>query len=433
MRKLLVPLLVLAMVQLGAAAEPCQTLYEGDHQDQITLLLVGGSDYTSQEAMLEDLRYYIDADQDNRGLLDVYPFNVTTERFHIMYAQGRNGSATTDGPRGPFREARYLSDQCGGIDHAVYLAQDDHDWVGGAIPPVARCKGIADKVDAGRGGACLIHEWGHAFGHLADEYEGTNGTADTASRPNCATSREQARDWWGRMAAITPRVGYDDGCKGHDAMVEPHPGGTIMGDGGLHHYGPINDRQLLQEIADATGPVTDTGITATSIDATAGTVSVTVHWNRASHVLNVSLQPGPSRTIFIHGSGQRTLTFDVADMPSTIRATTATGIEQADTTDDAVHLNASSTSSCEPPAGMTIVDQERWARCSQALGPGHHIVNTSTWQQQTQQIEEQQQRIQELEQRVQQLEEQLDRQNDTGSPGTGTASSISSFLSSLLG
>jgi hypothetical protein len=92
----------------------------------------------------------------------------------------------------------------------------------------------------------FVHEVGHAFGELADEYiEPEQG--DRPGYPNCAESIEEGTEW-----------GYENfyaGCSYVDDNTRPHYA-SIMGDGCLilqSHFQRINEEHLCFRMTELTG------------------------------------------------------------------------------------------------------------------------------------------------------------------------------------
>lgn len=295
---------------VSSAAASCEPLRQnGSPNEKIDLLLVGGEDYSNTSIMEEDFNYYVG--KENRGMFDVYPMNVTSKRFNIWYVFGRENSSTTSGDRGPLKEAEHWLEECSDMEYSVFMAKTNHDWAGGALNKVARVDGISDKVDEENGAVGLIHEWGHLFGNVADEYNYGEGKYD-ASKPNCARNQTQAENWWGEMSSLTDKVGYEEGCKGSE-NIEAHPGPTIMGDGGLWSYGPVNDRQMLRIITEQTEPVTD--ISVESYTETNQTINANISWNRASNVVVVKAANQTVDKIFAYKTGSKEISFQKPEGP----------------------------------------------------------------------------------------------------------------------
>jgi hypothetical protein len=192
--------------------------------------------------MRDDFRYYMDFDSDNRGLFGVYPFNVNKDRFNVWTLY--TGDKIIDADEGNMvNSSRKHYSKCPQADYYAVLEKNSMGRNAFAIKNSLWVSDIHRKVKEDEGGKGLIHEFGHSFGGLKDEYHTENGP-DQSGKPNCAPTRQKAKQWWGEMAEKNPEVGYERGCAYSKNNWDPHPGGTIMGDGGLWSYGPVNNRKL---------------------------------------------------------------------------------------------------------------------------------------------------------------------------------------------
>lgn len=300
----------------------------GPKDSSIDIVFVMG-DYSSDKKAYDHVEFYTGLEGTDRGLFDVYPMNVSRDRFNVWYVKARQGSSVTDGDNGPLREARYQRKQCS-ADYAVYLAKDSHSWTTGALDKVSRVKGIEQKISKDSGAIGLIHEWGHMLGGLADEYDFQDGKK-SSTQPNCAATMSQARDWWGDMARESSNVGYEKGCKNSKDMIEPHPGGTIMGDGGLRNYGPVNDREMLRQIQKETKPITD--ISLEEPRAEGNKIKVLLRFSKASNVVKTEISNGEAyKTTFVRGSGTKTVALDKPSGKNRVilKADTVNGVQEKD-------------------------------------------------------------------------------------------------------
>lgn len=218
--------------------------YTSDKADTVLV----ARNYSSRSNMMSDFDYYMDFEQQHRGLFDVYPMNVSMEKFNVWIVDAGVGNIGDYGDD-MIPDATEYFDRCGFADYKVLMSKDDYGSSGFAVSGHRMfIPSVSDKVDEQNGAVALIHEWGHGFGGLKDEYHKEDGR-DASGRPNCAPTREKAEEWWGDLADSSPKVGFEQGCAYQEDNWEPHPGGTIMGDGGLWHYGPVNDRVMLEELS----------------------------------------------------------------------------------------------------------------------------------------------------------------------------------------
>lgn len=237
--------------ELEIVRNECEKMHvSGKLQDKADIIFVGRN-YESDSKMKSDFDRIIDFDRnhaDFRGLFDVYPMNVSRDKFNLWRIDAGVGNIADHG-EGLVSDTTEYFDTCGFADYKVLLSKDGFDYLAFAHPSANRMfiGNVANRVENDDGAKALLHEWGHGFAGLKDEYHTENGR-DASGKPNCAPTREKAEEWWGNLAETHPEVGYEQGCAYQADNWEPHPGGTIMGDGGLWHYGPVNDRRLLEEL-----------------------------------------------------------------------------------------------------------------------------------------------------------------------------------------
>lgn len=102
----------------------------------------------------------------------------------------------------------------------------------------------------------FVHELGHSFGLLRDEYvESDQGSHP--GPPNCAGSRAEAEQWWGDLVGQGTgdmRVDFFDGCSYVEENIRPNLN-SIMKDHRKEGvtYGPVNERQISSLLADFSG------------------------------------------------------------------------------------------------------------------------------------------------------------------------------------
>lgn len=229
-------------VQQNRTVEDCQAFrVTGDPARKADILLVA-KDYTRDAVWRQDFTYFMDFDGDNRGLFGVYPFNVSRDRFNVWVVDAGDGIG--DWQQGLVTDATTWFDTCPFTDYQVVLAKKGMGRSAFTLPGHrVFVKDVHRKVKEDRGAAGLLHEWGHAFGQLKDEYYSVDGRS-APGVPNCADNLSQARQWWGGLAETHPRVDYYRGCSYSDDNWRPHRR-SVMGNGGKWRYGPVNDRRLL--------------------------------------------------------------------------------------------------------------------------------------------------------------------------------------------
>ena len=102
-------------------------------------------------------------------------------------------------------------------------------------------------------GRLLLHEFGHSFGLLYDEYT-EDGKEDRPGNPNCANSTEEAKKWWGDLAEKYDEVDYFNGCSYVEDNIRPTLNSIMRNHEILdNEFEKVNERQLTSRINDKTG------------------------------------------------------------------------------------------------------------------------------------------------------------------------------------
>ncbi|MBS3067880.1 hypothetical protein J4450_04205 [Candidatus Micrarchaeota archaeon] len=98
----------------------------------------------------------------------------------------------------------------------------------------------------------FIHEFGHSFGGLADEYAPAwqkREPAEGLSRyPNCAPDLETAKRWWSDLEGQGEgdlKIGYFPGCSFVGEYFKPTKS-SFMSASIMQGFGPVNERHLLE-------------------------------------------------------------------------------------------------------------------------------------------------------------------------------------------
>lgn len=92
----------------------------------------------------------------------------------------------------------------------------------------------------------FLHELGHSLG-LRDECVDC-GQLCPAGPPNCATTKEEAKMWWGDMVGKVERVNYIHGCCGNLGYLRPVIASLMNDTEKAEDFGPVNERFLREEL-----------------------------------------------------------------------------------------------------------------------------------------------------------------------------------------
>jgi hypothetical protein len=88
----------------------------------------------------------------------------------------------------------------------------------------------------------FLHELGHSLG-LRDECVKCTPLCPPGP-PNCATTKEEAEEWWGDLIGELPRVNYIRGCCGNKDYIRPTIASLMNNPDKARDFGPVNERYL---------------------------------------------------------------------------------------------------------------------------------------------------------------------------------------------
>lgn len=94
----------------------------------------------------------------------------------------------------------------------------------------------------------FLHELGHSLG-LRDECVDC-GEICPPGPPNCATTKEEAIEWWGDLVGKESRVNYISGCCGNKDYIRPVIASLMNDPDRAEDFGPINERYLRDALVE---------------------------------------------------------------------------------------------------------------------------------------------------------------------------------------
>lgn len=171
--------------------------------------------YESQEDFMNDIKTVVDREGYGKGLFSIEPFKSNRDKFRFWSVDGSampyslyvGGESYV--PSESYAEA--ISQECTNADQRIILSKKpftSHAYLGDGMALIS----MPDVYE--NGAAVFVHEFGHSFGGLADEYytkkAGIRGTADP---PNCLASYTQAKNLWGQETADEAKDNWR-GCGG---------------------------------------------------------------------------------------------------------------------------------------------------------------------------------------------------------------------------
>jgi hypothetical protein len=212
---------------------------QGDAKDKVDIVFVGDG-YSDNNELKKDALYIIDfgGNSGANGFMSVEPFKSNKQKFNFWMIKAGNTISLLDSngwkyiDRGKSLE---IAAECTVADQVVVLSKKNFRsyayGIGGGEAYLSL--GATPRNTWGR---LLLHEFGHAFGGLADEYvEPTLG--NRPFRPNCAPDMSTAQSWWGTVSG----TGFYQGCSYTNSNYRP-TNNSIMR---VHwifkdDYGPVN-------------------------------------------------------------------------------------------------------------------------------------------------------------------------------------------------
>jgi hypothetical protein len=89
----------------------------------------------------------------------------------------------------------------------------------------------------------FLHELGHSLGLRDERYQDPHDPVP--GPPNCASTRDEAEQWWGDLARQYPeRVGFFPGCCGNTGYIRPVIASIMNEPDKAEDFGPVNESYL---------------------------------------------------------------------------------------------------------------------------------------------------------------------------------------------
>jgi len=170
--------------------------------------------YETEEEFLKDVKKIVDKDgkEGFDGLLSVTPFKEAKDKFLFYYIFGGSLPYTFKGG-GNFPSERYFNSilkQCPNYDNAFLISKKQFRSYASSNLAFISMQNIQKKGK----GLLVVHEFGHSFGDLKDEYynylpeeEGRTG------KPNCLKYDDASKLWGKELADKAKNKGWY-GCGG---------------------------------------------------------------------------------------------------------------------------------------------------------------------------------------------------------------------------
>ncbi len=264
--------------------EACKKLIiNGKSEDKADILFIGdkfSNDDELRKKILDMLDYegnFIDTKFE--GLFSREPFKSNKNKFNIWYMNTGKLDYEKEKKWGivpKLEDVRIKEAICNNINYTLVLSNKDsyRSFCSGRTCFLS----LPYKSYAGR---LLLHEFGHGFANLADEYYNRIGEIDINSivaplilksgipseYPNCKSTQQEAENAWGNLLEKSKNIGYFKGCGGDcDEVcanyIKPQKN-SIMNDPNLKPFDPyyeVNERKILKELENYDASITTLSI-----------------------------------------------------------------------------------------------------------------------------------------------------------------------------
>ncbi len=214
-------------------------LKNGDSDKHIDVAFVGDG-YNNNDELKKDVLIIIDYEGKANGMMSVEPFNSNKDKFNFWIIKADDSIPFDNNFKGPNRgKSLEIAAECTISDYSVVLSKK-------RFRSYAFFSGDAylslGSYPSSRWGRLMLHEFGHSFGQLADEYVEPQ-IGNWPRPPNCAPDRETAQKWWGSVS----NTGLYQGCSYMDGNIRPTFNSIMRNHHNLKDdYGKVNEIGLLK-------------------------------------------------------------------------------------------------------------------------------------------------------------------------------------------
>ncbi len=221
------------LAQKGRSDVPCKYIHKGGDPKEVIDVAIVGEGYTAKERNL----FYKDAKAAAESILEAEPFASHKDDFNFIAVAPESTDSGVSVPQ----DGRWLNTAVGGHFDTFYIKRylttsnvfDIHDILQGL--PYEHIIILANTEGYGGGGIynsytlttahhemfapVVVHEFGHSFGALADEYAYENEDYDEPYyfpdvepwEQNITTKKDFQAKWKDMMDASVPGVGLHEG------------------------------------------------------------------------------------------------------------------------------------------------------------------------------------------------------------------------------
>lgn len=222
----------------------CFNVIDNGNSDKKMDVVFVGDGYFNNDELEEDVLKIVDYQGDNgmNGLMSVEPFKSNKEKFNIWMIKAEDKITSNqygDLDRGTSLE---IAAQCTSADYQIIMSKKTFRSYAYFSGDAYLSLGSRSESNWGR---LLLHEFGHSFGKLADEYvEPSKG--NRAKFPNCAPDTSTAQEWWSGIS----NIGFYEGCSYIDGNVRSTLNSIMRAHWILKDdYGEVNEKALLERLS----------------------------------------------------------------------------------------------------------------------------------------------------------------------------------------
>ncbi len=168
-----------------------------------------------------------------QGMFNTAPFRENIERFNIWVTSSAGTGAPPDR-----KNTKIKASQCPHADKTITLSKEkfrSYCYFSGD------CYLSLGKYPEEHWGKLFLHEFGHGFAGLADEYTEPE-LGDKPRSPNCAPDEKTAEEWWGKNARKY------QGCSYTEDNYRPTQSSIMKSHLTQKEYGLINEEHLKKKI-----------------------------------------------------------------------------------------------------------------------------------------------------------------------------------------
>jgi len=225
---------VLSSGDSQALADCTRILYNGDYENKVDIVFIPLK-YHDSKSFMDAAARAIEA------FRDIEPFKSGMNKFNFFAVEDFEGLSCTFGNsiKCDNSEIIRIASRCPN-DFAVVLA--DRNYVWNQVNPV-RSSTIGEimKINTADKDDVIVHEFGHAFGNLADEYVyNSYPDFDVRSVPNCDFSGCE------KWSAVPDASCEFKGCTQGDYFRPTE--NSLMRDLNVRYFGPVNANVLDEKL-----------------------------------------------------------------------------------------------------------------------------------------------------------------------------------------